>query len=359
MASSIAGPLAFPTSTPTSDIICVSGRLDQLHLPDPKSVSPASGARSAPGDHRTLRGSASFVDSYRNAFVGAAAATLRADAALPAVAETLAAGASQVAGAAGALAIEAAPVVAGAAAVLLPMNANQIGQTELPGESEHLWLERTVPGAHGTASRAHPDAGKPHVTILPTQPREMRDAHTTHPIEQYDPKAGIHTTPAEPSTKVTHTGQEAPDFSALTKPTGTAIHKPSGADLMTEKTRPVHAGISDHPAPNTVYRPHGPYAEFDTFEKLKDHLGSAGANRDWHHIVGQHQANVEKFGAKAIHNTANVVSIDRTEAHHTVNGVFATKNGGVRIRDSVGQLPYEQQRAYGEAVLGDLGVTIK
>src|SRR5690606_19029171 len=37
-------------------------------------------------------------------------------------------------------------------------------------------------------------------------------------------------------------------------------------------------------------------------------LGSAGRERQWHHIVEQTRGNVARFGAEAIHNTQNVVS---------------------------------------------------
>ncbi len=40
-----------------------------------------------------------------------------------------------------------------------------------------------------------------------------------------------------------------------------------------------------------------------SFEALRDYLGSAEEGRDSHHIVGQHDGNVAKFGPRAIHNT--------------------------------------------------------
>ncbi len=130
---------------------------------------------------------------------------------------------------------------------------------------------------------------------------------------------------------------------------------------MTEKTRSVHAGLPANPDPHTAYRPQTPYAEFDSFEALKDYLGSAGEGRDWHRIVGQHDANVAKFGPGAIHNTENVVSLDRAAVHRPLNGIYSRKPvaASQTERERMSGKPYEEQRSYDLRQLERLGVTIK
>ena len=53
----------------------------------------------------------------------------------------------------------------------------------------------------------------------------------------------------------------------------------------------------------------GGIQRFGSFKQLKTGLGSAGEDNVWHHIVEQTEANVERFGAEAIHSTENVVSV--------------------------------------------------
>ena len=48
---------------------------------------------------------------------------------------------------------------------------------------------------------------------------------------------------------------------------------------------------------------------FNSFSAFKRHLGAAGTNRAWHHIVEQTPGNVTRFGNQAIHNTGNVVNV--------------------------------------------------
>lgn len=49
---------------------------------------------------------------------------------------------------------------------------------------------------------------------------------------------------------------------------------------------------------------------FKSFSAFKKVFGSAGQNQHWHHIVEQTPANIERFGAEAIHNTNNLVRIN-------------------------------------------------
>jgi len=104
------------------------------------------------------------------------------------------------------------------------------------------WRTHSLAASDRTPQQTH--------TTYPGQRVDLGPNHTAHPASPpQSAKDSVHTTSAEPLTKPLHTGHATPDVSALTKPTGTAIHQPAASDLMTEKTRPVHAGIPANPTP--------------------------------------------------------------------------------------------------------------
>jgi RHS repeat-associated protein len=95
------------------------------------------------------------------------------------------------------------------------------------------------------------------------------------------------------------------------------------------------------------------YQAFKSFDALKRALGPAGDGRVWHHIVEQRAANVEKFGAEAIHNTENVVNVTR-EVNQKIANYYSSKDiftGGKTVRDWLGAQSLEQQREFGLKVL--------
>jgi len=82
----------------------------------------------------------------------------------------------------------------------------------------------------------------------------------------------------------------------------------------------------------------------------------AGEGRQWHHVVEQSQ--VGKFGSQAIHNADNVVSIP-TDIHRKISGFYSSKQpftGDQTVRQWLGGQSFEQQRAFGQQVLRNLGV---
>ena len=73
----------------------------------------------------------------------------------------------------------------------------------------------------------------------------------------------------------------------------------------------------------------------------------------WHHIVGQHEYNLRKFGAESIHNTNNLVEIPK-ELHHKINGHYnSTRFGtqGLAVRDWLKAQSFEAQHEYGKDII--------
>jgi len=95
---------------------------------------------------------------------------------------------------------------------------------------------------------------------------------------------------------------------------------------------------------------------FKSFDEFKDHMGPAGKDKHWHHIVEQHQGNLQKFGPEALHNTANVISID-AKTHVRISAWYSSRPEGwtMTIRQWVSQQSYEAQREYGLSVLRRFG----
>src|SRR5262249_25097752 len=92
---------------------------------------------------------------------------------------------------------------------------------------------------------------------------------------------------------------------------------------------------------------------FPSFDALKRALGPAGDGKVWHHIVEQRAANIEKFGAEAIHNTQNVVAVPR-EINQAIADYYSRKRAftsGQTVRQWLGSKSLEQQRAFGVRIL--------
>ena len=80
---------------------------------------------------------------------------------------------------------------------------------------------------------------------------------------------------------------------------------------MTDETRREIARLlARELALRTVISPRRPGQGFQTFGEFKRTMGVAGSGLAWHHIVGQTTSNLQRFGAEAIHNTANLVRLE-------------------------------------------------
>jgi hypothetical protein len=101
------------------------------------------------------------------------------------------------------------------------------------------------------------------------------------------------------------------------------------------------------------------YRAFKSFDAFKNAMGPAGENKAWHHIIEQRRVNVERFGAEAIHNTENVMAIDKVK-HEAISAYYSTKSrdtGGMVVREWLRTKSYEEQRAFGLMILKRFGVT--
>ena len=97
---------------------------------------------------------------------------------------------------------------------------------------------------------------------------------------------------------------------------------------------------------------------FSTFGKLKNYLGPAGDGLEWHHIVEQSQIGKSGFLAEEIHNTGNVIAIDKA-IHRQISGFFSSNIGGPgtqTVRNWLAGQSFEAQYEFGIQVLQKFGV---
>lgn len=64
---------------------------------------------------------------------------------------------------------------------------------------------------------------------------------------------------------------------------------------------------------------------YASFNKLKRTIGAPGEGKECHHIVEQSQILKSGFSPEIIHNTGNIVAIDRT-THRTIRGTIQVFN---------------------------------
>jgi hypothetical protein len=88
-----------------------------------------------------------------------------------------------------------------------------------------------------------------------------------------------------------------------------------------------------------------------SYSGFKSAMGSAGTGREWHHLVEQTRGNVKRFGAEAIHNTENVIPLDKA-LHEEVSAFYssiqwtATKSTKLTVRQWLSTQSYEAQREF-------------
>ena len=101
---------------------------------------------------------------------------------------------------------------------------------------------------------------------------------------------------------------------------------------------------------------------FETFQKLKQFLGSPGAGNQWHHIVEQCQEVKSGFMNSWINNSNNVINIS-TKVHQRISAYYSSipKEGftnGLRVRDWLAGQSFQQQYEFGVKILKIFGVII-
>ncbi|WP_239989107.1 hypothetical protein [Corallococcus macrosporus] len=96
----------------------------------------------------------------------------------------------------------------------------------------------------------------------------------------------------------------------------------------------------------------GGMKSYSSFKSFKRAMGPAGPGKEWHHIVEQTDGNVGRFGPKAIHNTENIVALDkelhtRVSAFYSSKNVSATGSDAFTVRQWLRAQSYEAQREFG------------
>ena len=94
------------------------------------------------------------------------------------------------------------------------------------------------------------------------------------------------------------------------------------------------------------------YHEWQTHRGMTKARGSAGPNKEWHHIVEQTEGNVRQFGPEAIHNTENVIPLekalhDKISWFYSRKRAFITGSSDLTIREWLSAQPYAAQREFG------------
>jgi hypothetical protein len=100
----------------------------------------------------------------------------------------------------------------------------------------------------------------------------------------------------------------------------------------------------------------GGHRAFSSFRAFKRQMGKAGEGQEWHHLVEKHKFNIKRFGAEAIHNTENVISLEKG-LHSRVSAFYSSKNFDVTssysltVREWIRTQSYEAQRSFGLLVI--------
>ena len=94
---------------------------------------------------------------------------------------------------------------------------------------------------------------------------------------------------------------------------------------------------------------------FGSFADFRSAFGSAGKGRAWHHIV--EQRNEATFGAQAIHNENNLVSLSN-DVHDQISAYYSSKQpftGGLTVRDWLSSQSFDEQYEYGVRIMRQFG----
>ena len=98
---------------------------------------------------------------------------------------------------------------------------------------------------------------------------------------------------------------------------------------------------------------------FESFQALKNNLGSPGEGNHWHHIVEQCQGKKSGFSSQQINNPSNVIAVD-AQTHAKITGYYNTTSysftEGLSVRNWLAGKPYPVQYDFGIGVLKMFGV---
>jgi hypothetical protein len=81
-------------------------------------------------------------------------------------------------------------------------------------------------------------------------------------------------------------------------------------------------------------------------------MGPAGNGKEWHHIVEQTPRNTQRFGGAALHNTENVIPLEKT-FHTRISALYSTIRFAITgsttltVRQWLSTQSYEAQFEFG------------
>jgi hypothetical protein len=97
-------------------------------------------------------------------------------------------------------------------------------------------------------------------------------------------------------------------------------------------------------------RPTG-YRAWGSFSGFKSAMGPAGEGKEWHHIVEKTPGNVKRFGPQALHNTENVIPLDK-KLHTRISALYSSvrfdiTNTTMTVRKWLSSQSLQAQREFG------------
>ncbi|MHA7633925.1 hypothetical protein [Corallococcus sp. M7] len=124
--------------------------------------------------------------------------------------------------------------------------------------------------------------------------------------------------------------------------TAAVLSSGPGAAIIVQRVDDSDAGGSS---------PSGPRG-YSSFKSFKRAMGPAGNGKEWHHVVEQTDGNVARFGPQALHNTENVIPLDKA-LHHSVSAFYSsykyriTGSTSLTVRQWLSTQSFEAQAAFG------------
>ena len=133
---------------------------------------------------------------------------------------------------------------------------------------------------------------------------------------------------------------------------------------MTDGTRQEIARLlARELASRTGIPPRRPGQGFRRFSEFKRIIGAAGVGLAWHHLVGQTTANLQTFGAEAIHNTGNLIRLEHGSGsiHQEITNFYnsiqpdLTGSDKITVREWIVSKSFEEQQDFGIRVVITFG----
>jgi hypothetical protein len=93
---------------------------------------------------------------------------------------------------------------------------------------------------------------------------------------------------------------------------------------------------------------------FNTSDTFKDYVGHASPGYEWHHIVPQHDDNIDAFGNRAIHSTSNMILLPE-DVHLTISKNYSRGKSrgtsGLTLRDELKPMTFDEQHKEGVSMI--------